>query len=98
LENLLGDGCYFAGEQFTLAEIVAGTIVHKVPDLGVALTNYPRLSRWSERLLARPSWQQIALSVEEWNTFKRRMRVIPKLWQRRRQQRMTALSQQSLTM
>ncbi|MBD1875415.1 glutathione S-transferase family protein [Nodosilinea sp. FACHB-131] len=98
LENLLGDGCYFAGKQFTFAEIVAGTIVHKVPDLGVALTDYPRLSHWSERLLARPSWQQIALSAEEWSTFKRRMRVIPKIWQRRRHQRMTALSQQSLTM
>ena len=98
LENLLGDGCYFAGKQFTLAEIVAGTIVHKVPDLGVALADYPRLSHWSERLLARPSWQQIALSAEEWSTFKRRMRVIPKIWQRRRHQRMTALSQQSLTM
>jgi glutathione S-transferase len=97
LEKLLGDGCYFAGEQFTLAEIVAGTMVHKVPDLGVALIDYPRLSRWSERLLARPSWQQIALSAEEWSTFKRRMRVIPKIWQRRRHQRMTALSQQSLT-
>lgn len=97
LENLLGDGCYFAGEQLTLAEIVAGTIVHKVPDLGVALADYPRLSHWSERLLARPSWQQIALSAEEWSTFKRRMRVIPKIWQRRRHQRMTALSQQSST-
>ncbi|MBD2110942.1 MULTISPECIES: glutathione S-transferase family protein [Cyanophyceae] len=98
LENLLGDGCYFAGEQFTLAEIVAGTVVHRVPDLGVALADYPRLSHWSKQLLARPAWQQIALSAEEWNTFKRRMRVIPKIWQRRRHQRMTALSQQSLTM
>lgn len=98
LENLLGDDCYFADEQFTLAEIVAGTIVHKVPDLGVTLADYPRLSYWSERLLARSSWQQIALSAEEWSTFKRRMRVIPKIWQRRRHQRMTALSQQSLTM
>ncbi|MBW4460954.1 MAG: glutathione S-transferase family protein [Nodosilinea sp. WJT8-NPBG4] len=92
LENLLGDGCYFAGKQFTLAEIVAGTIVHKIPDLGVTLADYPRLHHWSEQLLARPSWQQIALSAEEWSTFKRRMRVIPKIWQRRRHQRMTALS------
>ncbi|PZU99006.1 MAG: glutathione S-transferase family protein [Leptolyngbya sp.] len=98
LENLLGNGSYFAGEQFTLAEIVAGTIVHRVPELGVALADYPWLSNWSERLLARPSWEQIALSAEEWNTFKRRMRVIPKIWQRRRHQRMMALSQQSLTM
>jgi glutathione S-transferase len=93
LENLLGDSPYFAGDQLTLAEIVAGTIVHKLPDLGVALVDYPGLNRWSERLLARPTWQQIELSAEEWSTFKRRMRVMPKIWQRRRRQRMSALSQ-----
>lgn len=93
LENLLGDGPYFAGDQLTLAEIVAGTIVHKMPDLGVALVDYPGLNRWSERLLARPTWQQIELSAEEWSTFKRRMRVMPKIWQRRRRQRMAVLSQ-----
>lgn len=97
-ETLLADSEYFAGEQLTLAEIVAGTIVHNLPKLGVTLVDYPKLSRWSERLLARPSWQQIELSAEEWDTFRRRMRVIPKLWQRRRRQRVTALmQQQSLT-
>lgn len=94
LESLLADSQYFAGNQLTLADIVAGTIVHRLPDLGVSLTNYPGLRRWSEPLLARPTWQQIELSAEEWGIFKRRMRVIPKLWQRRRHQRMAALSQQ----
>jgi glutathione S-transferase len=93
LENLLADGPYFAGDQLTLAEIVAGTIVHKLPDLGVSLVGYPGLNRWSERLLARPTWQQIELSAEEWSTFKRRMRVMPKIWQRLRRQRMSALAQ-----
>ena len=93
LENLLGDSPYFAGEQLTLAEIVAGTLVYRTPDLGIALTNYPRLKVWSERLLSRPTWQQIELSSEEWSSFKRRMRVIPKVWERRRHQRMNALSQ-----
>lgn len=93
LENLLGDSPYFAGEQLTLAEIVAGTLVYRTPDLGIALTDYPRLKVWSERLLSRPTWQQIELSSEEWSSFKRRMRVIPKVWERRRHQRMNALSQ-----
>ena len=93
LENLLGDSPYFAGEQLTLAEIVAGTLVYRTPDLGIALTDYPRLKVWSERLLSRPSWQQIELSSEEWSSFKRRMRVIPKIWERHRHQRMNALSQ-----
>ena len=59
LENLLGDAPYFAGTQLTLAEIVAGTLVYRMPEMGTDLTNYPRLTAWSERLLARPSWQQI---------------------------------------
>lgn len=98
LESLLGEAQYFAGNQLTLAEIVAGTMVHQMPDLGVSLARYPRLQSWSARLLARPTWQQIALSAEEWSTFRRRMRVVPKLWQRRRRQRVAALiQQQSLT-
>lgn len=94
LENLLGDSPYFASEQLTLAEIVAGTLVYRMPDLGIALTDYPRLNVWSERLLSRPTWRQIELNSEEWSNFKRRMRVIPKIWERRRRQRMNALSQQ----
>ncbi|MGB8701725.1 MAG: glutathione S-transferase family protein [Thermosynechococcaceae cyanobacterium] len=88
LETLLGDAVYFAGEQITLAEIVAGTLIYRMPDLGIALTDYPYLKIWSERLLSRPTWQQIELSPEEWSTFKRRMRLIPKIWDRRRRQRM----------
>lgn len=94
LENLLGDSPYFASEQLTLAEIVAGTLVYRMPDLGIALTDYPRLNVWSERLLSRPTWQQIELNSEEWSNVKRRMQVIPKVWKRRRRQRMNALSQQ----
>ncbi|MBW4485506.1 MAG: glutathione S-transferase family protein [Tildeniella torsiva UHER 1998/13D] len=93
-ESLLADSQYFAGEQLTLAEIVAGTLVPQVSDLGVSLTDYPRLQRWSEQLLARPAWQQIQLSAAEWSNFRRHMRVMPKIWQRRRQQRVTAISQQ----
>jgi glutathione S-transferase len=91
LEDLLGDRLYFAGEQLTLAEIVAGTLVDKLPDLGVALTNYPRLEAWSERLMSRPTWQQIQLSADEWDSFKRRIRVMPRTWERRRRQRMNAI-------
>ncbi len=94
LEDLLGDSPYFASEQLTLAEIVAGTLVYRMPKLGIALTDYPRLNVWSERLLSRPTWQQIELSSQEWSSFKRRMRVIPKVWERRRRQRMNALFQQ----
>ncbi|NJK33876.1 MAG: glutathione S-transferase family protein [Oscillatoriales cyanobacterium SM2_2_1] len=96
LEDLLGCSHYFAGEQLTLAEIVAGTLIYRMPDLGIPLTNYPRLNCWSEGLLTRPTWRQIELSSEEWSSFKRRMRVIPKIWQRRRHQRMNALYQKQM--
>ncbi|CAN1212248.1 Glutathione S-transferase domain-containing protein [Tumidithrix helvetica PCC 7403] len=96
LENLLGDSPYFAGEQLTFAEIVAGTFVYRMPSLGIPLTNHPRLKVWSERLLSRPTWQQIELSSEEWSSFKRHMKVIPKAWERRRRQRINSLGEQRL--
>jgi glutathione S-transferase len=92
LENLLGNSPYFAGDTLTLAEIVAGTLVYRLPDLGIDLTDYPRLNMWSEQLLLRPTWQQIELSSEEWNGFKRAIRVFPKIWDRRRRQRIEVLS------
>jgi len=88
LADLLGDRTFFAGDQLTLAEIVAGTLIHTLPDLGISLSDYPNLETWSERLLARLAWQTIRLSDAEWHRFKRQLRVIPKIWQRRRLQRM----------
>ncbi len=59
LEELLNQQTYFAGEEFTLAEVVAGTLVPSLP-----LENYPDLKAWSERLAQRESWQQTAASPE----------------------------------
>lgn len=86
MESMLSDAPYVAGEHLTLAEIVAGSLVPALPRLDVPLTPYPRLHAWSERLLVRPSWQAIQLSAEEWSNFKRYIKVMPKIWQRRRQQ------------
>lgn len=52
-EELLGEQTYFAGEEFTLAEVVAGTLLPSLP-----LEDYPHLKAWSERLNQRESWQQ----------------------------------------
>jgi glutathione S-transferase len=57
-ENLLGDRSYFVGEDITLADIVAGTLVPSLPMFGFSLDAYPRLKAWSERLAMRESWQQ----------------------------------------
>lgn len=85
LESLLVEGPYFAGEHLTMAEIVAGTLVPVLPNLGISLGDYPNLKSWSSRLLARPSWQAIALTPDEWSDFKRRIKVLPKIWERQRQ-------------
>lgn len=93
LEKLLGDRTFFAGEQLTFADVVAGTLVCTLPDLGVPLTDYPQLSAWSDRLLSRPTWQQIQLSPDEWSSFKRHLKVMPKIWERRRRQRVKAFAE-----
>lgn len=58
-EKLLDEQNYFAGEQFTLAEVVAGTLVPSLP-----LEDYPHLKAWSEQLSQRDSWQQTEASPE----------------------------------
>ncbi|GFE72326.1 glutathione S-transferase family protein [Chroococcus sp. FPU101] len=63
-EDLLGTHSYFIGEEITLADIVAGTIVPSLPMFGFSFDLYPRLKAWSERLLMRESWQQITPQPE----------------------------------
>ncbi|MEO0408250.1 MAG: glutathione S-transferase family protein [Cyanobacteria bacterium P01_A01_bin.135] len=58
LETLLRQP-YIAGEAFTLADIVAGSLLPALP-----LDPYPRLSAWAEQLNQRPSWQQTAPTPE----------------------------------
>lgn len=57
-ESLLGNSPYFAGEEFTLAEVVGGTIVPSLPLFGISFDSYPKLKAWSERLEQRESWQK----------------------------------------
>jgi glutathione S-transferase len=59
LERLLNEQLYFARDNFTLAEVVAGTLIPFLP-----LENYPHLKAWSDRLSERDSWQQTAASTE----------------------------------
>jgi glutathione S-transferase len=58
-EELLHEQTYFVGDEFTLAEVVAGTLVPSLP-----LEDYPHLKAWSERLTQRQSWQQTVASPE----------------------------------
>ncbi|WP_414548157.1 hypothetical protein [Anabaena sp. CCY 0017] len=57
-------------------------IVPGLPNLGISLDHYPKLHDWSENLMQRPAWQKTALSPEEFEDFKRRVKVLVKLRQR----------------
>jgi glutathione S-transferase len=91
-EQSLAGQPYFAGEHLSLADLVGSSILVCIPDLGIDLTAYPQLAHWLGRLLARPSWQPVQLSPQEWQEVKRKMRVMPKLWQRRRRQLIATLA------
>ncbi|QLE55342.1 glutathione S-transferase family protein [Nostoc sp. TCL26-01] len=79
LADILADKTFFAGEQLTLADIVAGTIIPTLPNLGVPLGDYPQLQNWCERLLQRPAWQKTQLSAADLDEFKRRVQILVKL-------------------
>jgi glutathione S-transferase len=61
----LGDNTYFAGEMFSLAEVVAGTLLESLPMFGIAIDIYPKLNNWLERLQTRESFQQTTASRKE---------------------------------
>ena len=63
--QLLEDKPYFAGDAFTLADIVAGTLVLPLPMFGIALDAYPQLLAWAENLNQRESFQHTAPSPEQ---------------------------------
>lgn len=72
-EQLLGDGPYFAGESFSLAEVVAGTVVPHLPGVGVLLDEYPRLQQWGIRLNERPSFVETKPTAQDLAAFRARM-------------------------
>lgn len=61
-ENLFGENAYFAGEMFSLAEIVAGTLLESLPMFGIAIDIYPQLNSWLERVRSRSTFQQTTAS------------------------------------
>jgi len=72
-ENLLDERPYFGSQSLTLAEVVAGTIVPWLPRGGVSLSDYPKLSAWCDRLIARPAWQTTEATPKVIEAFKSRM-------------------------
>jgi glutathione S-transferase len=80
--DLLGNAPYFGGEELSLADIVAGVAITALPYLEFNLQPYQKIHGWSARLMQRPAWQKTQLSVEDFEQFKRRVRVLLKLRKR----------------
>jgi glutathione S-transferase len=63
--KLFGDRPYFTGNTFTMADIVAGTLVPSASMFGISLDPYPRLNAWIARLSQRESFRQTAPTPEQ---------------------------------
>jgi glutathione S-transferase len=78
LDETLGDNLYFGGGQISLGDIVVGTDLSLLPKLGINFENYPKLNDWFERLMQREVWQKTELSMEEYEQFKRVLKILIK--------------------
>ena len=54
--SLLGTPPYACLEQFTLADVVAAPMLHRLRHAPGALTDYPRLATWADEVCARDAW------------------------------------------
>jgi glutathione S-transferase len=59
--RLVDTGCYVAGDQFTLADIVLGLSVHRWLFSPIAHETWPAVSAYYERLKLRPAFQRWSL-------------------------------------
>jgi glutathione S-transferase len=78
LDETLGDNLFFGGEKISLADIVVGTDLSLLTKLGLDFNNYPRINTWFERLMQREVWQKTELSTEEYEQFKRVLKILIK--------------------
>lgn len=76
--HLIVGSPYFIGDVFTLADIVAGTMVLVLPYFGVDLEAYPKIQTWLNTLAQRPSWQATAPPADALEKAKSRVEQIMK--------------------
>ena len=53
-----------------------------LPKLGIILETIPSLQNWCRRLMERDAWRKTQLSLEDFEAFKRRVKVLVKLRRR----------------
>ncbi len=77
-ESHLGDNPYFGNTSLSLGDIVAGTLVIRLPSLGITLEEYPQLQGWCHRLSQRSAWQKTEPSPEAIQAFMSTMKKLMK--------------------
>lgn len=66
LDGRLSEVSWLAGDDFTLADIAAGSLMHRITDLGLAEDGLGALHRWHRALSARAGYRaHVATSYEE---------------------------------
>ncbi len=73
-ETTMGDRSYIVGQTLTLGDIVAGTMVGFLPQIGVSVSAYPQLTAWIEQLSQRQSWQETEPQPEQIAEFQETMK------------------------
>ncbi|MEG3878758.1 glutathione S-transferase family protein [Microcoleus sp. herbarium7] len=68
-EGLLDDRPFFGSNTLTYAECVAGTVVPLLSWVDVSTDGYPKIQAWCDRLISRPSWQQIQFTTADLAAF-----------------------------
>jgi glutathione S-transferase len=69
-EDTLDERPYFGSESVTLADVVAGSIVPWIPKTGISLAEYPKLTAWCDRVVARPAWKNTEATPEVFAGFR----------------------------
>ncbi|MUG97184.1 glutathione S-transferase family protein [Scytonema sp. UIC 10036] len=76
LTEILGENSYFGSDRLTLGDIVVGGAISLFVKSGISLKHYPKLNDWFERLMQREAWRQTELSQEEFEQFKRVLKIL----------------------
>ena len=78
---------YIASDRITNADIVAGSLVVYLPYINIALSDYPKVKIWLEKLTQRPTWLATQVNPEHISNWLKRIQKLPKVRQRQSKQR-----------
>jgi glutathione S-transferase len=66
LDGRLADQAFLVGDRFSLADIAAGSLMHRARDCELVPTELANVRRWADSLAARPAYgRHVAVSYEE---------------------------------